>query len=71
MTVSFAASPFKSKKEQNVSLVEKMEVIKGWWKELQIKAKEKEGAANPLMMVNIPSNIIFGFMVKKRLAEDK
>ena len=48
-----------------------MEVIKGWWKELQIKAKEKEGAANAFMMVNIPSSIIFGFMVKKRLAEDK
>jgi hypothetical protein len=48
-----------------------MEVIKGWWKELQIKAKDQEGAANPLMMVNIPSNIIFGFMVKKRLSEDK
>ena len=48
-----------------------MEVIKGWWKELQIKAKDQDGAANTLMMVNIPSNIIFGFMVKKRLAEDK
>jgi hypothetical protein len=71
MTVSFAASPYKQKKETNVSLVEKMEVIKGWWKELQIKAKDAEGAANALMMVNIPSNIIFGFMVKKRLAEDK
>jgi len=48
-----------------------MEVIKSWWKELQVQAQRKEGSANPLMMVNIPSNIIFGFMVKKRLAEDK
>ena len=72
MTVSFAGgSPYKQKKDLSVSLVEKMEVIKGWWKELQIKAKDQEGTANPLMMVNIPSSILFGFMVKKRLAEDK
>jgi len=33
MAVSFS-SPIRQTKEQTISLVEKMDIIKGWWKEL-------------------------------------
>lgn len=67
---SYRSDNIPGKKETQVSLVEQMDTIKGWWKQLQEKAKKTEsfGLALP---AEVSTFLVQGFMVKKRMAEDK
>jgi hypothetical protein len=47
-----------------------MDIVRGWWKQLQLKSVAQDGP-NEQNLLNISSNIIQGFMVKKRMAQDK
>ena len=48
-----------------------MDIVKGWWKQLQQKAKAQDPTEDPANILNIPFPLVSDFMIKKRMAEDK